>query len=124
MQLFFHGQQTLLVILIQLGQGNAGHLGDGLSNHLRIHIAAALGRLFLPFPPELFLLIFKLVRLVPQVGRALKILLGDRLFLFPVEALDLLFKILQIRRTSHRFHSQPGTSLIDHVDRLVGKKSP
>ena len=118
-QFVLHLQQPHGVLAREPRQRNPGHLGDDLSDHFRIDHPVGLLALLTPFLSQLFPLLLQLVGLVAEVGGLLEVLVGDRLFLGPIQPFGLLLEFLQIRRPDHRLQPDPGTRLVDHVDRLI-----
>ena len=95
MQLVFHVEQPLRLVVVDALQRHAGHLADDLGDHLLIDDAVDLLGLLAPFAGDGFLLLLELVGLVAQVGGLLEVLLGDGGFLLLVELLDLAVDVLQ-----------------------------
>ena len=120
-QFILHLQQPHGVFARESCQGDPGHLGDDLGDHFRVDHPIGLLALFTPFLRQLFPLLLQLVGLVAEVGGLFKVLVGNRLFLGPIQPLGLLLEFLQIGRPDHRLQPDPGTGLVDHVDRLIGQ---
>src|SRR5690625_4283709 len=118
-QLVLHVQQPGGLLLGQLEHGDTGgeceHLGDELFVDLGDHVEISSLPLLLP----LGLGVDQLLLVIAQRCRLLEILRVDRRFLLPTSVRDLLVELPQIRWGRHTADPQPGTGLVDQVDRLV-----
>ena len=120
-QFLLHLHQPEAVFRGEPRERDAGHLGDDFGDHFLVHHAVGLAGLFAPVARDLLFLLLQFVGLIAQGGRLLEILVGDGLFLFLVQPLDVVVDFLQVRRSRHGAESHAGPGFVDDVDGLVGQ---
>ena len=119
----FHFHQTHRIFGGKPGQRNAGHLGNDFGDDFFVDDAVGLLGFLTPFAFDLLFLLAKFVRLIAQAGGFFKILVGNRVFFFLVQTLDVFVDFFQIWWTAHRAQPDAGTGFVDHVDRFVRQAS-
>ena len=120
-QRVFHLHQPLAVFGAHPRQGDTGHFRDDLGYHLFVDDPVGFAGFLPPLLGHLLLFLLQLVSLVSEACGLLEVLVGNRFFFLLVESLNLVVDLLEVRWFGHRLEPDPGTSLINHVDRLVRK---
>ena len=118
-QLGFKLQQALGFLLLEPGQGHAGHIADDLSDDLGIHHAGRFFVLFVPLLVELGLLLEELLGFIPEGSGPLVVGTADGFVFFALEPLDLGLDLGQVRWRRHVLETDAGPGFIDDVDGLV-----
>jgi hypothetical protein len=117
--LLLHAEQPLGFRLLQPRDRDAGPARDDERDLLLLDGRAVLLPFLLPLLLPLADLALQLALLVAQRCRTLEVLVADGLFLVPVDCLELLLEVGDLRRWHLRGEPGPRGRLVDHVDRLV-----
>ena len=120
-QFVFHLHQTHRVFGRQSRQRNARHFGNDFGDDFFVDDAVGLLRFLTPFAFDLLFFLAKFVGLIAQAGCFFEILIGNRVFFFLVQTLDVFVDFFQIWWTAHGTKPDAGTCFVDHVDRFVGQ---
>ena len=119
-QLVLELEQALGLLLLEAGEGDAGHLGDDLGDDFVVDDTADLFGLLAPFLLDGFFLFAELLGLVAEFGGLFVVRVLDRVVLLDREVLDVGLDVREVRRLGHRLESDAGAGFVDDIDGLVG----
>ena len=115
----FQTQEVQSLRGVDLGDGDARHLGDDPGDDVLVHFQALGALLFLPLDLGLGQGLLELLLLVAKARRGLVVLIGDGLLLLLDDLGDLVLHLADGGRHGEGRKPDPGSRFVDDVDGLV-----
>ena len=122
-QNLFQVHQPGGLVLGHAGNGNTRPGGDDLRHLVLAHDFDLRVAPLFPVSAAFGHFVVQLLLFVPQPGGLFEVLVGDGLFGFLVQGLQLRLLLLHVRRRGKGLNAHPGSGLVDKVDGLVRQKA-